>query len=65
MTNWVGSQLPSGEFTLRYVVDFKRRRTTKDLLFRRVLTEIEKLESVTLASATFEVVGIPDVRLRQ
>ncbi|MDH4069859.1 MAG: mechanosensitive ion channel family protein [Ignavibacteria bacterium] len=56
--NWV-------EFTLRYVVDFKRRRTTKDLLFQRVLAEVDKLESVTLASATFEVVGIPDVRLRQ
>jgi small-conductance mechanosensitive channel len=29
------------EFTVRYVVDYKKRRTTKDVLFRRVLEEIE------------------------
>lgn len=51
--NWI-------EFTLRYVVDFKARRGTKDLLFTRILDEVEKTEGkVQLASATFELVGAP------
>ncbi|MCB9569105.1 MAG: mechanosensitive ion channel [Myxococcales bacterium] len=51
--NWV-------ELTLRYVVDFKLRRTTKDALFTRILAAIEASGGrVQLASATFEVVGAP------
>ena len=30
------------EFTLRYVVDYKKRRITKDLIFTRLLDEIEQ-----------------------
>lgn len=55
------------EFTMRYVVDFKRRRATKDQLFSRILDEIEKSEGrLALASATFHIVETPvlDVRLR-
>lgn len=57
--NWV-------EFTLRYVVDFKRRRSTKDLIFTRLLTEIEKTNGkVGIASMTVHLVETPvfDVRL--
>lgn len=48
------------EFTLRYVVDYRRRRTTKDQLFTLLLDEIDKTgKAVELASATFELVAAP------
>ncbi len=55
------------EFTLPYVVDFKRRRATKDQLFSRILDEIAASDGgVALASATFQIVETPvfDVRLK-
>lgn len=58
--NWV-------EFTLRYVVDYKRRRTTKDELFTRILAAFDEApKRVAFASATFHLVEAPiiDVRLR-
>lgn len=57
--NWV-------EFTLRYVVDYKQRRSTKDLLFTRLLEEIDRVpDRVGIASATFQLVEAPalDIRL--
>jgi len=52
------------EFTLRYVVDYKERRGTKDKLFSRILEEVEKSKGkVVLASATFELVGLPPVQV--
>ena len=56
------------EFTLRYVVNFKERRSTRDRLFMRILEEVEKTGGrVKLASATFELTMVPeiDVRLRE
>lgn len=48
------------EFTLRYVVDYRKRRTVKDQLFTRILEEIDKSEDrIRLASATFELVNMP------
>lgn len=48
------------EFTVRYAVDFKRRRLTKDRLFTRILDEIERTDGqVALASATFHLVETP------
>ncbi len=56
--NWV-------EFTLRYVVDYKQRRGTKDALFTRLLREIEATDGVIkLASATFQVVGVPPINVK-
>jgi small-conductance mechanosensitive channel len=53
------------EFTVRYVVDYKKRRTTKDVLFRRILEEIDHTGGkVALASATFELVGVPPITVR-
>ncbi|MGJ9383873.1 mechanosensitive ion channel family protein [Salipaludibacillus sp. CF4.18] len=53
--NWV-------EFTLRYIVEYKARRSTKDTLFTNILEKIEaQPEKVQLASATFEVVSTPPV----
>ncbi len=57
--NWV-------EFTLRYVVDYKKRRSTKDRLFTRILEEAGKTGGqVSFASATFHLVQTPviDVHL--
>jgi small-conductance mechanosensitive channel len=57
--NWI-------EFTLRFVVDYKLRRMTKNRLFTRILEEIDKTEGrVGFASATFQLVEAPafDVRL--
>jgi len=48
--NWI-------EFTLRYIVDYRRRRQTKDRLFTRILEEVENLgERVTIASTTVQLV---------
>ena len=55
--NWI-------EFTIRYVVDYKARRSTKDILFTRILEEIEKTQGkVSLASATFQIVGLPNLNV--
>jgi len=49
--NWI-------EFTVRYVVDYRKRRWMKDHLFTRILEEVDKSENrIRLASATFEVVS--------
>jgi len=56
--NWI-------EFTIRYVVDFKLRRRTKDRLFTRILEEIDRTESrIGIASATFHLVEAPAIRVQ-
>lgn len=56
--NWV-------EFTLRYVVDYKKRRATKDALFTRILEDIEQTNGrVGLASATFHLVEAPELTVK-
>lgn len=55
------------EYTVRYVVDFKRRRITKDQLFTRILEEIDATEGkVGMASMTVHLVEMPalDVRMQ-
>lgn len=50
--NWV-------EFNLRYVVDYKKRRVTRDGIFRKIHDAIENTHgAVQLASATFEIVNL-------
>ncbi|MDH4236512.1 MAG: hypothetical protein OEV17_04625 [Nitrospira sp.] len=52
-------------FTLRYVVDYKKRRLTKDLLYTRTLEEIESTNGrVALASATFHLVDAPELKVK-
>ncbi len=56
--NWI-------EFTARYVVDFKRRRGTRDRIFGKLLDGIDASGGkVQLASATFELVAAPPVEVR-
>jgi len=40
------------EFTLRYVVDYKKRRSTKDKIFTRIIEEFEKTEGVVVIAST-------------
>jgi small-conductance mechanosensitive channel len=52
------------EYTLRYVVGYKRRRTTKTALFSKILTQIEATNGqVKMASATFQLVQAPDLNV--
>ena len=54
------------EFTVRYVVDYKRRRITKDQIFARIIEELDKTDGrVAIASTTIQIVETPafDVRL--
>lgn len=55
--NWV-------EYTLRYVVDYKKRRVTKTELFTRILKLVDATNgAVKFASATFELVAAPDLNI--
>jgi len=59
--NWI-------EFTVRYIVEVRKRRMTKDELFRGILHEFDKTEGhVALASATFQITDIPalDIHIKQ
>lgn len=49
--NWI-------TFTLRYIVDYKSRRSTKDRLYTALLDEIAKHDNVTIATTTTEVTSI-------
>ena len=49
--NWI-------TFTLRYVVDYQRRRITKDLLFTRLLEEISKHDEIQIATSAMEVTNL-------
>lgn len=54
------------EFTVRYVVDYKKRRFTKDQIFTRILDEFTNTENrVCIASTTIHLIEAPvfDVRL--
>lgn len=53
------------EFTIRYVTDFKTRRSSKDMLFTRILEEFDATDGkVQVASATFHLVDAPVFNVR-
>lgn len=53
------------EFSLRYVVDYKKRRITKDLLFTNILEGVDQTSGrVALASATFHLVETPELKVQ-
>lgn len=55
--NWI-------QFNLRYIVDFKKRRITKHLLYDKIRTAIENSEGkITLASSTLEIIKIPNLKV--
>ncbi|MBL7472361.1 mechanosensitive ion channel family protein [Robertkochia sediminum] len=56
--NWI-------RFNLRYIVDYKKRRSTKDLLYTLIGEAFEKTNGkVVLASATVEIIRIPKLDIR-
>jgi len=56
--NWI-------TFTIRYVVDYKKRRSTKDLLFTRLLEEIEKYENIVMiATTSMEVTNVSETEVK-
>lgn len=57
--NWI-------QFNLRYIVDYKKRRITKHLLFEVIGKRIRETNGkVTWASATFEIVKIPTLNINE
>ncbi len=55
--NWV-------QFNLRYIVDYKKRRSTKHVLNEKIGEEILKTKGeVVLASATMEIIRIPTLNI--
>jgi small-conductance mechanosensitive channel len=53
------------QYTLRYVVDYRQRRSVKDALFDGILDAVEASGGrVQLASATFELVAAPPITVR-
>jgi len=53
--NWI-------ELTLRYVVDARERRRVTGQLHQELLQRFEEEPDITVASATFEIVGLPPIR---
>jgi small-conductance mechanosensitive channel len=52
------------EFTLRYIVDYKKRRIIKDNLFEEIINKIERTDGkVAIASSTLQLVDLPVVKL--
>ena len=48
------------QYTLRYVVDYKLRRSTKDKLYTKLLEEIDKVsDRVRIATSTLEISNMP------
>jgi len=55
--NWV-------EYTLRYVVSYKKRRATKTQLFTKILNKVEATKGeIKFASATFHLVEAPELKV--
>jgi len=55
--NWV-------EYSIRYVVAYQKRRSTKNDLFTKILEAVARTEGrVSFASATFELVGAPQIQV--
>ncbi len=56
--NWV-------EFTIRYVVGYKKRRVTKTELFTQILKRVEATNGeIKFASATFQIVETPEFKVK-
>jgi small-conductance mechanosensitive channel len=56
--NWI-------EMYIRYITEVRERRVMKNKIHRLILNEIEKSPNIKLASATFDIVGFPEIKLVQ
>ena len=56
--NWI-------QFNLRYIVDYKKRRSVKDLLQSEIYKEVLKTNGrVSLASATLQLMTLPEIEVK-
>jgi len=54
------------EFTIRYIVDYKQRRKTRDILHTLILEQIEKVaDQISIASTTIAIVEFPRLSVNQ
>jgi small-conductance mechanosensitive channel len=52
-------------FTVRYIVDFKRRRGTKDRLWETLIERIEATgDKVRISASTIEIAALPEIFVR-
>lgn len=57
--NWI-------TYTIRYIVDYRKRRSTKDLLFTRLLEEIEKYDNIIMiAASTLEITNVTSKEIKE
>ncbi|MBA3044968.1 MAG: mechanosensitive ion channel family protein [Candidatus Thermoplasmatota archaeon] len=54
--NWI-------ELSVRYTVNVYERRKVQNAIHRGILEEIARNDKIKIASATFEIVGFPEVKL--
>jgi small-conductance mechanosensitive channel len=54
--NWI-------RFHVRYVTDVEKRRALHNRISQRILSRIEEADDIELASATHEIVGVPEMDL--
>ena len=53
------------EFSIRYLVDLKKRRSVKDLFYTRIVDEINKTDGkVSIASTNFILAESPPIDVR-
>ncbi len=54
------------EFTVRYITDYKSRRTSKDAICRLILADLEShADTIVLGAATYEILGLSERALRE
>ncbi len=56
--NWI-------EMYVRYTTEVRNRRIMKDKIHRLILNLVEKSPNIKLASATFDIVGFPEISIKQ
>jgi small-conductance mechanosensitive channel len=56
--NWI-------TFHIRYITDVRQRRVIRNKLGQLILEEIRKSEKVKIASATVDIVGFPELRIKK
>lgn len=56
--NWI-------DMRLRYVVDPRQRRKVSNSLYEKILDAFNQEKDIKIASATFEIVGFPPVRIEK
>jgi len=56
--NWIN-------FNIRYVTEARERRLLRNKLSQMILDEIQKSDKIKIASTTINIIGFPEVKLKQ